>query len=388
MRIGIDVRYLSHGLVGGVHNYVKSFVPELLRIAHNDDMVLYADTKRPFELTELPSNTKLRLLPYRSAASSIWHDLTLRRSMAADQLDVVHFPANYGFGPTEARCVITLHDEINVQPLPMILEGHKKDARTIGMMTYLHLFSRAAIQRADRILTVSVYAAQQIAQYTHLPLERIIAIHHGRATDLGHISDHAILHTIRQRYKIQESFVLADALKNPAVVVRAWRRLPESLRQSHKIVFFARHANPLPIVQDAVDSGDAILLIRPPREDLIGLFSMAKIFVFPSWIEGFGIPLLEAMSCGAPVIASDRGSIPEVLGGAGLICDAEDDGTLAQMIGALLLNAESRAIIRKRGYERAQDFSWTKTAQAILHSYQLALGQQPVQAHFSDSFSL
>ena len=88
------------------------------------------------------------------------------------------------------------------------------------------------------------------------------------------------------------------------------------------------------------------------------------------------------------MIASDRGSIPEVLGGAGLICDAEDDGTLAQMIGALLLNAESRAIIRKRGYERAQDFSWTKTAQAILHSYQLALGQQPVQAHFSDSFSL
>lgn len=388
MRIGIDVRYLSHGLVGGVHNYVKSFVPELLRIAHNDDIVLYADTKRPFELTELPSNTKLRLLPYRSAASSIWHDLTLRRSMAADQLDVVHFPANYGFGPAHARCVITLHDEINVQPLSMILKGHKKDARTIGMMTYLHLLSRAAIQRADRILTVSDYAAQQIAQYTHLPLERIIAIHHGRATDLGHISDHAILHTIRQRYKIQESFVLADALKNPAVVVRAWRRLPESLRQSHKIVFFARHANPLPIVQDAVDSGDAILLIRPPREDLIGLFSMAKIFVFPSWIEGFGIPLLEAMSCGAPVIASDRGSIPEVLGGAGLICDAEDDGTLAQMIGALLLNAESRAIIRKRGYERAQDFSWTKTAQAILHSYQLALGQQPVQAHFSDSFSL
>lgn len=369
MRIGIDVRYLSHGLVGGVHNYVKSFVPELLKIAQDDQIILYADTKRPFELSKLPHNTELRLLPYRSAASSVWHDLTLRRRMQADRLDVVHFPANYGFGPAETPCVITLHDEINVQPLLTILRGHSKNPRTVGMMTYLHFLSRTAVQRADKLITVSNYAAQQIAHYTGLARERIVAIHHGRAADLGRVQDSAILDTIKERYAIRRPFILADALKNPAAVMRAWRRLPEAMRQSHQIVFFSRHDHPLPIVHEAVSNGEALLLVRPPREDLIGLFSMAQIFVFPSWIEGFGIPLLEAMSCGAPVIASDRGSIPEVLDGAGLICDAEDDVRLAQLIGTVLPNSASQEIMRQRGYERARSFSWNKTAEAILDVY-------------------
>lgn len=373
MRIGIDVRYLSHGLVGGVHNYVKSFVPDLLQLASDDEIILYADTKRPFELSQLPPNAQLQLLPYRSAASSVWHDLTLRKKMAADHVDVVHFPANYGFGPHGARCLITLHDEINVQPLQTILRGHAKNPRTVGMMTYLHLLSRTAVQQADMLITVSEYAARQIAQYTHIPLERIIPIHHGRAADLQRIQDAGILDDIQMRYALQRPFILADGLKNPAVIVRAWQRLPASIRQNFQIVFFARHANPLPIVHEAVAAGDALLLVRPPREDLIGLFSMAHIFVFPSWIEGFGIPLLEAMSCGAPVIASDRGAIPEVLGGAGLICDAEDDAALAQLIGSLLLNPDSRDVLRRRGYQRAADFSWRKTAQAILSTYELAL---------------
>ena len=272
--------------------------------------------------------------------------------------------------------MITLHDEINVQPLHMILRGHAKNARTIGMMTYLHLLSRSAVQRADLLLTVSEYAAHQIAQNTKLPLEQIVAIHHGRATDLQRIQNTHILDNIRERHAIHKQFILADGLKNPAVIVRAWRRLPTFIRQDYQIVFFARHDQPLPIVFEAVADGDAILLIRPTREDLIGLFSMAHIFVFPSWIEGFGIPLVEAMSCGTPVIASDRGAIPEVLDGAGLTCDAEDDATLAQLIGSILLNPESREILRRRGMRRAASFSWSKTAQSIIHSYKLVCNPQ------------
>jgi glycosyltransferase involved in cell wall biosynthesis len=122
-----------------------------------------------------------------------------------------------------------------------------------------------------------------------------------------------------------------------------------------------------------VNEGHARLLVRPSREDLIALYSMADAFVFPSWIEGFGIPILEAMTCGAPVIASDRGALPEVVGDAGLLADAEDDATLAQQLTRILSDRGEAQRWRERGFARAAQFSWRNTAQRILESYQRAL---------------
>ncbi len=160
MRVGIDVRYLSHGLLGGVHTYVASLVPALLRAAPQDEFFLYADAKAPFELETLPANAQLRLLPYGSPLSSLRNDLRLRAWMARDGVDVAHFPANYGFGPAHARKVITLHDEINILPLREIVRGHRKSPRTLAMMTYLHTMSTAAVRQADCLLTVSEHARQ------------------------------------------------------------------------------------------------------------------------------------------------------------------------------------------------------------------------------------
>src|SRR4051812_18945001 len=103
MRIGIDTRYLSHGLVGGVHTYVAQFVPALIEQADAHQIILYADTKCPFELTDLPAHVTVRQFAWRTPLSSIQHDLFMRRQMAADHLDVAHFPANYGFAPSSAR---------------------------------------------------------------------------------------------------------------------------------------------------------------------------------------------------------------------------------------------------------------------------------------------
>jgi glycosyltransferase involved in cell wall biosynthesis len=372
MRIGIDVRYLSHGLVGGVHSYIAHFVPALIELAAEHQIYLYADTKRAFELDALPANVTVRMLPWYGPQSSLAHDLLIGRTMAADRIDVAHFPANYGFGPAGARTVITLHDAINILPLREIIRGHSKRPRTIAMMTYLHFCSRAALRRADLILTDSAYSGQQIAQYSHLTKDQIIPIHLAPTPNLRRVDDPAVLADLRRRFELPQQFVLADALKNPVALVYAWRRLSPELRESRQIVFFSRHANPPSIVHAAVAAGEAILLIRPEREDLIALYSMAEAFVFPSWIEGFGIPVLEAMTCGAPVIASNRGSIPEVAGGAALLADAEDYDALARHIALVLGNPAEAQLLRERGFARAAEFSWRGTAQQILASYQRA----------------
>ncbi len=384
MRIGIDVRDLSHGLMGGVHTYVAHFIPALITLTDKHEFYLYADSKHPFELQSWPSYVTVRFLPWRSPASRIYQDFFMGRQMAHDRLDVVHFPANYGFGPRNARTVITLHDAINVLPLREILRGHRKNLHTMAMMTYLHYMTLASLRRAHLLLTVSAHAQREIAQCSGFDIERIVPVPHAPTPDLRRIEDTAILNDVRRRYALAHPFVLADALKNPSTLVRAWRLLPDELRQGRRIVFFSRQPTPPPVVNEAVTAGEAHLLVRPPREDLIALYSMADAFVFPSWIEGFGIPVLEAMVCGAPVIASDRGAIPEVAGDAALLADAEDAQAMAEHM-ALVLQAPSEAQkLRERGYARAAQFSWRATAQHILASYHQAMNGKPTTQHLAD----
>lgn len=379
MRIGIDVRYLSHGLVGGVHTYIKHFVPELIALARDHEVFLYADTKRPLELDAraLPSNVTVRLMPYRNALSSLQLDLFMQSTMARDHLDVAHFPANYGFGPTKAKTIITLHDSLTVMPLSRTFRsaGSRQSARRAALTTYLYFFSTAAVRRADLLLTVSEHARQDIANLTGFDLNRIVAVPHAPLPGMRRIEDPAHLADVRARHGLPPRFVLADGLKNPAVLARAWRLLPDHLKRERKIVFFSRSPDPLPVVFEAVESGAAQLLIRPSTEDLIALYSMADVFAFPSWFEGFGIPVLEAMVCGAPVIASDRYSIPEVAGGAALIADAEDEQAFAQHLTRVLESPEEAARLRRLGFVRAAQFSWTKSAQMILDAYEAVAGQ-------------
>jgi glycosyltransferase involved in cell wall biosynthesis len=376
MRIGIDVRYLSHGLMGGVHTYAKHFVPSVVDLAREHQVYLYADTKRPFELDSLPSHVAVRYLPWSSPLSSVYHDFFMRRQMAADQLDVVHFPANYGFGPRGARTVITLHDALNILPMRENLRGQVKTPRSVVMSFYLHYCTQLALRGADLLMTDSQHAKTEITRYSTFEPEWIVPIAIAPTPDLRRIDDASVLNEVRQRYGLERPFILADALKNPAVIVRAWRRLPGEVRDSRQIVFFSRTPYPREIVHDAVSSGHARLLVRPSRGDLIALYSMAEAFVFPSWIEGFGLPVLEAMTCGAPVIASDRGSIPEVAGDAAVLVDAEDEDMLARQIQLVLETPGVASRLRAQGLARAQQFSWRNTAQQILASYETVVRQK------------
>lgn len=370
MRIGIDARYLSHGIMGGINSYLRNLLPALFEVAKDHQIFLYADTKKPFELSNLPENVVLRLVDYRTGLSSLYYDYFLKLSMAKDRPDVVHFPANRGIGPRQAQSVITLHDEINIMPLLKIYAGHPKNLRTLTWMTYLHFHTVQSVRKADRVVTISNYARQQIILWGKLPGEKVVAIHHGRPTTVKKVNDAGELERVRSAFGIRKEFILADALKNPAVLVRAWKQLPEEVRIDKEIVFFARRENVAPEVHEAVEKGYAKFLLRPEREDLNVLYSMALAFVFPSWIEGFGIPLLEAMICGTPIIASDRGAIPEVLGNAGLVVDAEDDGMLARHLESLFREPDALERLRTLGYARVLNYSWKESATQLLGTYQ------------------
>ncbi|MGL4651720.1 MAG: glycosyltransferase family 4 protein, partial [Caldilineaceae bacterium] len=357
---------------GGIHTYLLNLLPELARQGSAHTFFLYADTKAPFDLEgRLPGNVTLRRLGYLGELSALQNDWRVRQWMGRDQVDVAHHPANYGLRPHGARHVITLHDALTVMPLRQVWQGagSKRTLRGSANMVHLAALSGYSVRRADAIVTISQHAASEIGALLPEVRPRLHVVYHGVPSDAQPLTDPSTLADVKQRLGLPPRFILADGLKNPAVVLGAWQQLPLALRQQVRLLFFARTANLLPAVQNAVDSGAAHLLIRPTRSELIALYSLADLFCFPSWIEGFGLPILEAMACGTPVVASTRAAIPEVAGDAALLADAEDSATISCHFQRLLCEPGLSQQMRQRGLARAAEFSWPRAASELLQIY-------------------
>jgi len=369
MKIGFDVRYISHGLTGGVRTYVYHLARELPRCAPHHQFFFYADAKSPFELTDLPANVTLRVMPWGGTLSSIRNDRAIGRWMERDRVDLAHFPGNYG--PTlNAPLIVTVHDALNLFPMTQHLRGFGRRPRQVGMMLYLGHMTRSSLKRAAHVLTVSEHARRDIATRGSYPLERITAIHQAGSVHFAPIADCDVLQATRTKYDLSGRVVLGDGIKNPAALIDAFDRLPAAVRADTQLVFFSREAVPRPPVAAVLNRSDIRFIPQPPTEELVKLMNMSTVFAFPSWYEGFGIPLVEAMQCGTPIIASSRASIPEVVGDAGLIFDLEQPADVTMCLQKILADDELRSSLAKRARARGLEFTWRRTAERTLQVYE------------------
>ncbi|RIK47167.1 MAG: glycosyltransferase family 1 protein [Chloroflexi bacterium] len=368
MRIAFDARYLSHGLVGGVHTYTANVLRNLLAVDTTNHYVLWADRKRPFELSNLPANAELRLLPWQSGFSSVRNDRLIGTAMVRAGADVAHFPANVGLAPAWLPRVITLHDAINVLPLTEIIRGHKKDLRTIATMSYLHAQTRRSLVGDPLVLTVSEHARREILRHTALAPERVRVVYSAPEARFRRLADDETA-AFGQSLGVRKRVIAADAIKNPLAVLAAYRALPDELRSETSLVFFSRRQPESAVVTSAAD-GESLLLLQPSSDDLVRLFNLADVFVFPSWYEGFGLPVLEAMACGAPVITSERGSLPEVAGPAGIVVAADDMRGLTMALGRVLSDPERAQTMRRAGLAWSARFTWDATARGVMAAYE------------------
>lgn len=375
MRIGIDARFLTHPQRGGFKTYTEHLVQALERIDHENEYVLYVD--RPPQETDLVPRQKNFVarvvrgtqpfygMPWREQVSLVRH---LRR----DRLDVFHAPCLSAPLLHSVPMVVTIHDMIWSYPT-----RYSAGNRNRLMEWYYRIAPLLAARRARAIITVSNASKQSIVDLLKIDSRRIF-VTYAAAKDIYRPTKDTKPFTGDASKEVKYDYVLgigsADPRKNIRTLIHAYSKLPRDLMEKYHLVIVWTHASlaseTLAAIQGLQISEYVHFLYDVGDPQLVSLYNRATLFVFPSLDEGFGLPPLEAMACGTPVIAADNSSIPEIVGSAALLFPAKNVETLAELIQQVLRDTALQSQMRSRGLERATQFSWEKCATQTLHVYQ------------------
>jgi glycosyltransferase involved in cell wall biosynthesis len=382
MKIGISgifLKYPSSGLGQLLIHLVKA----LDEVDHTNEYLLLGAQSTPWK------NVAGTRFSIRSAAVSgyaarkenveqiLWEQLTGPKAARRADVDLFHIP--YYAPPLHPRCptVITVADSI------MLRSPLYRESIPARRKLYLDLIARA-VRKASLIITLSQHAKQDIVDTLQLPPDQIRVIYPAVGEELLPITDQAVLADVRTRYHLGKRYILylggLDQRKNVLQVVRAFAALYKQNNDPQLQLFIAgdpdRQSGPLypdprPIVaQLGIESQVVYGFVK--EEDKAAIYSGATLFVFPSLYEGFGLPPLEAMSCGTPVICSNCTSLPEVVGDAAISLDPTDTAAWIAAIQRVLEDNALHADLRARGLRQAAQFSWHKTAVETIEVYQEA----------------
>jgi alpha-1,3-rhamnosyl/mannosyltransferase len=240
------------------------------------------------------------------------------------------------------------------------------------MALYYRQVGQRVARSARAILTPSFTARDCIVRDLGIAPKQVTVVYNAPRREYAP-ADPAATKAFLERHGLRPGYVLGlgsfDPRKNLSGLADAHAELPDTMRDDHPLVIAG--SMPPPRVQQRV-AHRARLLGPLQNEDMAPLYSAAAVFVFPSHDEGFGLPLLEAMACGTPVVATRCSSIPEIVADAALLADPGTGHALAASIAQVLSDPQRRADLTRRGYERAQEFSWERCARETLTVYRRA----------------
>lgn len=374
LRIGIDGKLLS-SCTGGIGRYAVNLVTSLLTVSvardHVFEFVLFTGPQTARELLgSLPGTYSEHFCTLQS--SLLRSLLTLPVGLMREHIDVFHGLDHVGIPLffKKGKYVVTVHDV-----LPLILPQMFTRKHRLVVMTALARVSR----QADLVIVPSQSVKQDVVHYLHVGEDRIVVIPEGCETRFRPVGAAARLSEVRLKYDLPALYILflstLQPRKNITTLLKAFAHLRHimALDPALRLVIAGARGWYDNEIFQTIQALGLEQVVRCPgfvaEEDLPDLYRGAIFFVFPSLYEGFGLPVLEAMRCGVPVIASNLSAIPEVVGKAAWLIDPHNVEELAAAMGELLHNEALRERLRHKGLARAQSFSWETTAQKTLDLY-------------------
>ena len=387
MRIGINGWFWGTPEVGS-GQYVHHLLNALLQVAPEHEYYLYLPAALPHGL-DIPAPEPVRVRVVRTPFDSrfenlakVWFEqIALPRQAEADRVDVLHVPYWGSALVRRVPTVVTVHDLI-----PMLLLAYR-GGPLVRLYTWL---VAASARRADMVLTDSRASRRDIRRYLKVPRERVRAVPLAVDELYQRVTDEERLAYVREKYRLPKRFLLYlggfDQRKNLTTLMQAYAALVYTRQQDPDNTFPIEEV-PL-VIAGRLPTRDTRFFPNPRKiarmyriepyvrfigwvdeEDKPELYTLAEALVFPSLYEGFGLPVLEAMACGTPVIAANAASLPELVGDAGILVAPRDVEGLAEAMLRVLQDADLRAQLSQRAQAQARQFTWERVAQATLEAY-------------------
>ncbi|MCA9932351.1 MAG: glycosyltransferase family 4 protein [Anaerolineales bacterium] len=385
MEIAIEARSLSHPQPGGFKTYTTNLIKELLRIDSINQYTLYLD--RPLPLGTLPSSDNVDtciMSPMGLVLNvPIREQIRLPLKLYRKQPHLIHAPCTTAPILTKFPLVITIHDTIEF--LNNSQDGSYSPMTSPKrrlMSLYSRTIQRLGARRAKVIITDSEHSKQDIIHTLQVPTSKICVIPIAHAQCYQPKPPDAVKE-FRHKFHLPANFIFtlvaASPRKNAKGLLRIFARLPITLRKKYPLFMVQTHNLLQTGIQEEIErlnlTNQVHFLPQMSDDELALLYNAATVFVFPSLYEGFGLPVLEAMACGTPVVASSLTSIPEVSGKAATLVDPRDEAEFAYALETILINPNKQIAMAEAGLHQAQLFSWEHTAKMTLATYQECLLQ-------------
>ncbi len=386
MKIGIDIRAIASQRTGD-ETYTLELVKNLARIDRKNEYFLYTDTFSEEKLAKIKKllsldNANFFIKPVGPSSKLFWTFYSLAKQARKDKLDILHVQYIAPiFLRKDIRIITTIHD-ISFERYPQFIA--KKD------LLALKLLIPPSLHRADKIIAVSKFTAQEIKNVYPRVAGKVEMIYNGGVPEaFGAVTKKDVLNFRKKYGKLRPYLLYLGTLqprKNVPFLLRAFRELKKRYSQENSLIenckLVIRGTRGGRNYDWRIDSiledirkdnsniyNDIKFLGYQSTKELAVLLREAEVFCFPSLYEGFGLPVLEAMAVGTPVLASDSSCLPEIVGDGGVLYRGDNQSDFVEKVRRLLLDGDLRSRVAEAGRLRVKDFSWEKTARETLELY-------------------
>jgi glycosyltransferase involved in cell wall biosynthesis len=370
VRIGIDARKL-HDF--GIGTYIRNLLRQLARLDRETEFVVFCRSDDREALTSLGEN--FRPVTERAPNYSVAEQLSIPLAVRREGVTLFHAP-HYVLPPlVHCRSVVTIHDCIHLM-FPQYLPSRLA-------LQYARTSISLATRRATRVMTVSESSKRDILRFVDAPADKIDVIYNAYDERFTVEPREEDVVRVRERYQLHDEFVLyagnVKPHKNLERLIDAFDLVRKRGMDHLKLVIIGDDISKYTALRRAVHQHQLHKFVRflgyLPEETLAVMYRLAGVFVFPSLYEGFGLPPLEAMASGTPVVTSNVSSLPEVAGDAAVLVDPYDAQAIADGIYRVLSDETLRRDLRKKGVARAGMFSWETSVRRVHKIYMQAASQ-------------
>lgn len=366
MKIGIITSPIDEGHPSYTV-YTYNLIKNLNLLDKENEYYMIHHTTMDLDIYKSNKEIIIPLPSFKPLKGLFWRYVLLPKKLKTQELDLAHDPRGIGIFSSDMPFMktITIHDLSSVLYPSINMRG----------MWAHRLFGTKTIKNVDKIITVSVSTKRDVMKYLKAPEEKIKVIYNGKDERFKPLNQNEIT-AFKKKYNFDFPFILylgvLQPRKNIPTLIKAYHKLKKDW-VGHKLVIAGERGWQYKEIYETVErlnlQKDVIFTGRIPNDDLPKLYNAADLFAFPSIYEGFGIPPLEAMACGTPVVTSNTSSLPEVVGDAGIMVDPFAIDSLAKAMHEVLTNSWLRECMIKKGLERAKMFSWEKCAKEVLEVY-------------------